>query len=258
MAIGLNLITSGTSGSSTTHNTASVTPTANALQLLYVETMADATTVTTVDGSNNGLTWTLLARNGGGDTGNINWSGTKVVSLFRALTNSPSTGVSQFTHSPASNSAWTWVEFTGVDTTGTNGSGAAVQCAYNAVYGGQTSITVTLNAFGDVNNATYGTFATEDSSTPTVGSGFTQAYSFGVGGAGGSMMTEYKLANDTSVDATFATGTNLQGFAVEVKVAGVAPPTDTFTAAWSSQGTILLPGRPRMVPSGPYPGPRIP
>jgi len=101
----------------TTFTTASVTPGANKLQLLYVWSQAAvAPNAPTVTG--NGLTWVQVAT--------IVFGTTRRLTLFRALGASPSAGTISIAFAGQSQTAGLWrlTEFAGVDTSGTNGSGA--------------------------------------------------------------------------------------------------------------------------------------
>lgn len=259
MAIVYNGITAGSAGTATTHNTASVTPTANALQLFLIATQDNSSSVTTLDGSGNGLTWVLVPNTiGGGNCSVAGWSETKVVMLFQAMTASPSTGVTQINHTLTTASQWAWIEFQGVDTSGTNGSGAIVQ-SHDGFAFGASSVTVTLNAFGNVNNATFGAFQIKDFGLAglTAGAGFTLGQGSNQGAGAPSVTTEYKLSNDTTVDISCTTTSNLGGFAVEIKAAGGAfdPSTNPI---WMPQTPMQNPSVPRMIASGTVSTTRLP
>lgn len=112
-------------------------------------------------------------------------------------------------------------EFSGVDITGTNGSGAIVQSGSNTGTG--TSISVTLGAFSNINNATYGTTALQGQNTTThaitPGTGFTELgddYS-DPGEFNNNNQTQYKSTNDTGVDSSWS-GTNTASIiGIEIK-----------------------------------------
>ena len=104
-------------------------------------------------------------------------------------------------------------EFSNVNTTGTNGSGAIVQTGTFASDSASTGL-VTLNTFSSGINAAYGAFSdAEQSGTMVPGSGF----------ANGSMpsatvLAEWKNAQDTTVDCTRSEGAvDLGGVAIEIK-----------------------------------------
>lgn len=203
-----------TSGSDTTdassYSTASITPSANKLVLVAVvvrNDTADAVSTTTISG--NSLTYVSVQTQTFGTRQRL--------TVFRAMGASPTTGA--ITINPGEtvdHCTWTVDEFTNMDTSGTNGSGAIVQSVANSTTGA-TSLTVTLAAFGDTNNATYGAFThavfNEDIS---VGSGFTQlADTFTTNVFG--VFTEFKDTNDTSVDASWTTSDRAAGVGIEIK-----------------------------------------
>lgn len=206
----------------TSYTTASVTPTANALVLLA--TVATRNSTSCVDNdvvsvTGNSLTWANIDRQC------FSSAGTPVhtVELWRTMGASPSTGTIDFSFGGTSqiDAAWAVIECTGVDTSGTNGSGAVVQSAKNLIEPG-TSLTVTLGAFGDANNATLGVFGTADNAAITEGSGFTELAEQLVSDAGFDigLQVEWKTSNDTSVDASFAS-IDAGGVAIEIKAAAV-------------------------------------
>lgn len=175
-AISTNFLTKGQMpAASSTFMTSSTTPTQNALVLLFISnTQTSADTNPTVSG--NGMTWVrVLGQNDSDSNG--------AISVFRAMntTSSPSAGEIMVTFGASqTRAAWTLSEFTGVDTSGLNGSGAVVQsstaqssCAACTSF----SASTTLAAFANANNAAYGAFYFENlgagPATSTAGSGFT-------------------------------------------------------------------------------------
>src|SRR3989344_2577104 len=214
-----------TSGSSTTdassYTTASITPSANKLILVAVtirNDTSDAASAPTISG--NGLTWVQINTQSFGARQNL--------TLFRSMGASPSAGVITIDTGGDTMDmvSWTVAEFDGVDTSGTNGSGAIVQNAVNSTTGA-TSLTVPLAAFGSANNATYGTFThSQFNEGIAQGTGFTElADSFAAGVYG--TESEWRNDNDTSVDASWVTSGNAAGIAVEIKAAAGAAPTVT-------------------------------
>lgn len=220
-----NLTAGGSNTGATSYATASITPGTNDLILAAVQTRTGITAnPTQPTASGCGLTWVVIASVVYDDTS----SSRKRLTLFRAL-GTPSSGAITFDEAGQSQTHASWVvdQVTGMDTSGTNGSGAIVQSATNFNDTGANTgktLTVTLGAFGSGSNITYGVFA-DDGSGMTVGSGFTQA---GSGtSAGGNTMSEYELSNNTSVlinDA--ATTSELGGIAIEIKAASVVTPTN--------------------------------
>src|SRR5687767_13823040 len=109
--------------------TASITPTANRLILCFVQSRASSAAVPTLTGC--GLTWVQVSTGANSTTA-------LRLTLFRAMGAAPSTGALtiDFGGQVQANCSWSVVEFDGVDTSGTNGSGAIVQAsAINEVTG---------------------------------------------------------------------------------------------------------------------------
>ena len=218
MPITENPLTSGSSATNgTVFTSASVTPGGNRLVLLAVEgdTVAGGGFTLTVTG--NGLTWVLIAKSAVHSSFNE-------THVYRTMGASPSAGAITMTSDVTLDTlAWSVAEFDVVDTSGTNGSGAVVQSATNAS-DSAASLTVTLAAFGSANNATYGAFGAGTSPvTWTPGSGFTEIHD--VGQEWASISSEWRVDNDTSVDATASATTGLGGVAIEIKAAAAGAAT---------------------------------
>lgn len=216
MALAVSGLASGVdSDGGTSATSASISPTGDALVICDVLNFngdASAPPATpTVAG--NSLTWTQVATLVYADLG-----GGEIVrcTRFRAMGASPSSGTVVISCGVAQAViAYSIYEITGVDTSGTHGSGAVVQTVTNST-AGATSLTVTLSAFGSANNMAIGGFGYGlDTSDFTLGTGFTLIHEAG----GGSFITEYRL-NDTTVDITNSTSQALGGIASEIKEAG--------------------------------------
>lgn len=219
MAITAANLTDGIDTSAgTSATTASITPTGNRLLLAIVAShRSDSVDPAAPSLSGNGLTWVQI--------GTALWDSTsssrRRVTLFRAMGASPSAGAVtiDFAGQTQANIAWAIDEFDGVDTSGTNGSGAIVQTA-DSTAGINASIEITLGAFSDAGNATYGGFGCAGD-TGIAGTGFT------ILGQGGSfanslaVASEFKDSNDTSVDLTWQDdpAQSSGGTAVEIKAA---------------------------------------
>lgn len=223
MAIAFTHITTAGNGSGlTSYSTASGSPTANSLQLLMVGSQTAAATVNVPTITGAGLTWVEVVT--AIDSGNQ-----RRCTLFRAL-GTPSVGALtiDFAGQSQIRCGWSWSEASGVDTSGTNGSGAIVQSASALNNGGTvTGLTVTLGAFSSTNNATYGAIrhGTTTAQTVTPGTGFNE-----LGEApSGSFITyqsQYNLANDTSVDWTWPSESAFdEAVAAEIKAFVPSTPT---------------------------------
>lgn len=214
-----NLTTGADLDGGTSSTTASVSPTGNKLLLLSVASR----TIITVDPNEptitgNGLTWVSI-----GTTVYDNTSASRRrITLFRAMGASPSAGTIaiDFGGQAQTSVIWSLNQFTNADTSGTNGSGAIVQTVTNFDPDADVStLTVTLAAFASSNNATFGTFGSGDAETLNVGTGFSSVSEGDSGDGNIHLLTEFKNSNDTSVDMSKATNSELGGIAVEIKSA---------------------------------------
>lgn len=214
MALNAASLTSGEDATdATSFTTASVSPSDNALVLVAVLSRRQSATPDQPTLSGGGMAaWTHVAGSA------FSSSGTQRARLdvFRALEATPGTGTltidyAGVTHSKA---AWSIVEFTDVDTSGSNGAGAIVQSGTDS--GTATSSTVTLSAFGSANNAGYGAFAHNANEATTEGSGFTELHDVAGSAPASGLQSEWKV-NDASVDASWSTSSLYGAVAAEVK-----------------------------------------
>lgn len=216
MALTFTNITSGFSDTdAASYATASVSPAANRLYLLAVaNSRSGGGTQPTVTGA--GLTWAIE------DTVVV---GTRRVSIFRALGASPIAEALTIDMGGVTQTACAWVldEVQGIDTGGTNGSGAVIQSVTNTALAAA-GLTVTLAAFGDaVNNGAYGAFAHSSNAGITPGSGFDELADVNATAPSIRLATEKRTGEDTSVDAAAASGTpDWAGIALEIKAAAGA------------------------------------
>jgi hypothetical protein len=119
--------------------------------------------------------------------------------------------------------AWVVVECTGVDTSGTNGSGAIVQSDTDLQEPG-TGLTLALAAFGSAGNATLATFGLADNVAITNEGGYTElADVTGTDGSGhdSQLEVEFLATNDTSPSATWVSR-DAGGIGIEIKAAAAS------------------------------------
>lgn len=214
-----NLTTTGNASDLSSYATASISPGSNTLLLLWVYTIA-ASTPNIPTASGNGLTWVQVDNQ-------LDTNSLRRITLFRAMGASPSvdTVTIDFGGQTQAGAAWSIVEYTGVDTSGTDGSGAIVQSAKAATVGTATSLTVTLSAFSSTNNATVGGFGMplNTASLPAAGSGFTATGQRNQSGPNLSIGSEFNAANDTTVDMNAgAASVPWVAIAAELKLASSA------------------------------------
>jgi len=199
--------------------TSSVTPVANKLYMMLVENATSISTnpqIPSVSGDN--LTWVQV------NTVVFDPTGTsrRRLTLFRAMGTSPTAGSLTITFNGENQALTTWSldEFSNVDISGTNGSGAVVQSANNYVNTGA-SLVVSLSTFSNSLNASYGGFANWGGDPLNTGSGFTQV---GKDTTNDTVLTEFKPSNDTTVDADGGgVSQQIGGIAVEIKAVGITP-----------------------------------
>lgn len=210
--------------------TASITPTSNALILPCIVVMRTGSAPNTPTVTGNSITYDLIA-SAAHDT-----AGQQATTfLFRGLNASPTAGVITIDVSVAHDGAlWTVTEFAGVDTSGSNGSGAIVQNATNTgSIASSSTLTVTLASFADAaNNVAAGCFGMDEANNGNigVGTGFTLGGEAASTGEDDSVLDEYKTGEDTSVDAVndASTTQNMGGVAVEIDDGAAAAPRRIF------------------------------
>lgn len=224
-------LTSGSDGTTVSlATTASVTPSANKLQLLHVHAHpAGGPGYATVTGC--GLTWVSVDQHnydgGGGDT----------QMLYRALGGSPSTGALTIDFGTGNDQleiCWSLAEFGNVDTSGSDGAGAVVQAV--KATGTSTTPSATLAAFGSTDNATYAAVSTGSGGYPLIAGLPNELHNFQGPTVGLLTLSEWKGYNDTTADAS-CVSTVWGVIAVEIKGA-----SSLTTAAFSGSGTATVTG----------------
>jgi hypothetical protein len=234
VAITASLLTEGGStvdGSS--YVTASVTPTANRLVLLFLgigDAAAGGADEAPSSVTGNGLTWVQIAFD-------QRSTSSQAHAVFRALGASPTAGAItvNFTN-PQDALTWHVIEVAGIDTSGTNGSGAVAEVvtsegtssgsiALTGVTAGNASIGgVQMNSSTAGNFTGFGTWTqvgtTQAVATPSLGS------AVGFDSTGGATMT-----------VNFAGAQSWSGAVVELVLAPVASawPTHSVCASWTTQ-----------------------
>ena len=109
------------------------------------------------------------------------------------------------------------LEFNGVDTSGTNGSGAVVQSASNKATS-VTSLTVTLSAFSSSANRPVSFFNHRVAEATTQEPGYTELDEGSHGSPAAGAECEWHASTaDTTPTASWLTAANAGGFAIEVK-----------------------------------------
>lgn len=205
-------------------STTSISPTGNALILVTVTVATNGGYDPLPDSvTGNGITYALVDSNV--------WDGTsgsrRVTLLYRGMAASPSTGAITVAWGSQTSLRGSMVvdEITGA-TTGNNGADAIVQSVDGNNGDSGSSLSLTLGSFSSANNGTYGVFGEWNTLTPTAGSGFTIIG--GVVGTNETSVSEFKSTNDTSVDISYGSATNIGGVAIEVEEEVVASSRRVF------------------------------
>lgn len=219
MAITATNLTSSLSGTDTqSYDTASVAPGANRLVLVSVAIRTyTAGGAGTISLSGNGLTYVQI---NSVDYSNVA-SAKSRLAIFRAMGASPSAGAITISITGSDNSACAWSvdEFDGVDTSGTNGSGAIVQNNTCSTDDADPPPTITLAALGDAaNNAVYAAFSNAQNRNLTPTTDYTELAD--QAGNNCCIETHYKIPGTTSIaPGGFSNFDDAAGIAVEIKVA---------------------------------------
>jgi hypothetical protein len=208
MAILATNLTSGSLGTAASVNTASITPQSDTLILVSVSSVNSVSTtpnIPTVTGC--GMTWTQV------NTINQNTVNQRIrITLFRGVSASPSTGVLTIDYAGQAQLATdaSVNKFVNTDITGTNAANAIVQTQTGSITTG-TTLNVTLGAFANAANATFGCGMDNGAQTINAGANMT-SLSFT-----GYQMAEWANNNQTSVNWTWASSDYGVGIAVELK-----------------------------------------
>ena len=218
--------------------TASITPTANNLVLAWV-TNTKASTPDTPTLSGNGLTWVQVAT--------VTWgtiaTPTARTTLFRAMGAAPSTGgvTISFGGLAQTGAAWSIVQFNGVDTSGTNGSGAIVQSVTGRTDNASAAagLSITLAALGNAANASAGGFSNMVNLATSIsaGAGYTVSAGASYATPTTSIRSEWRIPGATTVSVTQSAISNIGGIAVEVK-ADLCPGNVVTTTTDSGEGSL--------------------
>jgi galactose oxidase-like protein/invasin-like protein/Big-like domain-containing protein len=229
------------------YTTASISPAPNALVTVAVLMRRSGGALTpTVTGG--GMTAWGLVGSADFDTQS---SPTKRLMIFRAMSATPGSGPITITFSGSvSNVQWIVSQWDGVETGGTNGSGAIVQTG-TARSDGATSLAVSLAPFASTNDVAYGVAGVaKNGPIVTPASGFTEIAEVSSGET--SALEAEWATNQSTVGASWATSTKAGVLAVEIKSGNAGPviPVATVdvspaTATIAVGGTVQLSASPK-------------
>ncbi len=224
------VLTTASNGSNqTVYTTASIAPAANALVMVAVLGRRSSGALTPTVSGGGISTWTQVASV---DYDPVGTPASRLV-LFRGMSALPGSGPITLTFSSGmSNAIWTVSQWTGVDQTGTNGSGAIGQTG-TANGDNVTSLSKALSAFANPNNVGFGVVGV--SANPpfvTPGAGSSELAETGTGES-----TDLEIqsgVNDNTIAATFNAGVNGGLLGVEIKAGSsgqtVSPGNSIVTA----------------------------
>jgi sugar lactone lactonase YvrE len=135
------------------------------------------------------------------------------------------------------------LEFGGADTSGTNGSGAVVQSATREA-AGATSLTVPLAGFANAGNRPVAFFSHRFQETTAEEPGYSELDDGSHGAPAAGAECEWHAGSpDTSPSASWLNATAAGGFAIEVRLAGTAPPPNQPPSVNAGPDqTVILPG----------------
>lgn len=194
--------------------TASVSPGSGNLVLVAIglfKSSGSPTNPASVVG--NGITYALVAASGDFNDG----FGPKRTLLYRGLSASPSAGAITITGGTFDLVSWAVSEVSGVDDSGgSNGSAAVVQSAVNQNGSSATSLTITLGAFGSVDNGAFACGYSYNGNPLTPEAGWTELFD---GSASDEPETMWRATNDTTPSWTFSSD-RIGGVAIEIKASG--------------------------------------
>lgn len=223
MALALNALTSSSDpGDKTSYVTASVAPSANALVVVAVVYADNGSIVTSPTLTGGGMTtWTLIIEK-------LFGLDRRRIAFYRALQASPGSGTitMDFGADTMTGCMWSVFEITGVDPSGTNGSGAVVQSdstSHASGSGAAHADTVTLSAFGSADNRPVAAFGAEQNSTTewTEEAGYTQIHAVAIGAPIVCLETMWHSSSaDESPTSTHANDVATGAIAFEVKSDG--------------------------------------
>lgn len=255
-----SLDTNVSNGTLSDFSTASISPAANKLVLLWFmvknSSSVDPTDPSSVVG--NGLTWVQVNK----IVYDTTTTSRRTLFVYRSMGASPSSGAITVTFGETESGViWGVDQFTGADTSGTNGSGAIVQSLTDSDESTTAdAMTITLSAFGNPANGAWGVFGDSDQNTFTAGSGFTLISNTADATVFSRVASEFSSSADPTVDISLSgAADNLGGIAIEIKAAtqiisdkvsgtdsGFANPdgtvlaTDPFTRADNSSAGMNL------------------
>lgn len=230
------LLTSGNNpANQKVYTTAAIAPAPNALITVAVLMRRSGGALTPTISGGGMTAWQLVA-NGDFDTQS---APTKRLVIFRALSSSPGSGPITITFgNSVSNAQWIVSQWAGVETGGTNGSGAIVQTGL-ARSDGATNLAVALAPFSGANDVAYAVVGVaKNGPIVTPGTGATEIAEVSSGETS-ALETEW-ATNLSTMSAGWGTATKAAMLALEIK-AGNSGPVDPVATVEVSPPSAIVP-----------------
>ena len=238
------LLTSGGNGvNQSVYTTASISPAANALVTVAIRMRRSSGALTPTVTGGGMSSWTQVASL---DYDPLSTPTSRLL-VFRAMSGAPGSGPVTITFSSSiSNVEWSVSQWTGVDQTGTNGSGAIGQTGSIGA-DATTSLSKALAAFGNANNVGFGVVgASTAAPAVTPGSGLTEI-SEPTSGESTLLETEQGV-NVSTVAATLSKSANAGLLAIEIKAgAGGGPAVSAANSTVGASSPITAGGSPSTI-----------
>jgi len=192
--------------------TPNISPAANALITVAVLARRSSGAQTPTLSGGGMATWTLVASV---DFNPIATPASRLM-VFRAMTVSPGSGSLTVTFANSQNNVqWIVSQWTGVDQTGTNGSGAIGQTG-SARGDAVSALAVALAAFGNANNIAYGVVgAAINGPAVTPGTGFTEITETSSGET--TLLEAEQAVNLNNVQASLSNAAQAGALGIEIK-----------------------------------------
>ena len=232
------LLTSGNNAANQkVYTTAVIAPAPNALITVAVLMRRSSGVISPTITGGGMAKWDAVANTDFDTQGTPN----KRLVVFRALSASPGSGPITITFtSSVSNVQWIVSQWDGVETGGSNGSGAIVQTG-TARSDAATSLAVSLAPFASANDAAYGVAGVaKNGPTVTPGAGLTEIAEVS-SGENSALQTEW-ATNQSTVGASWGTSTKAGVLAIEIKAGNAVPVVPVASVDVSPPSAIVAVG----------------
>ena len=220
------------------YTTASIAPAPNALITVAVRNQRSPAAISPTLSGGGMTSWTQVA--------SVDYDSVSVpqgrLTVFRAMSASPGSGPITITFSSSvANVDWIVSQWTGVDQSGTNGSGAIGQTG-SARGDAVTALSVPLAAFGNANNVAYGAVgARRNAPAITPGSGFTEIAEVTPGE--NTLLEAQWATNLNTIQASIVSAKNAALLGIEIRAgAGGPPPVSASQSTVAAAPTQITAG----------------